>query len=169
MLPILPSPPPPKGEGNASSCACPTCRQACEHKPGWLMPGEAEVAAEALGLSPRDFFRRFLAVDWWDGDPRDGHYDLENVFVLAPAVGGCAGGMYPANPKGRCVFYTDARLCAIHPVKPFECRTYAHGPKDDTHRQVAIAWIPHQEQIRDLLGREPVAEDYSPLDAIFGW
>jgi Fe-S-cluster containining protein len=31
---------------------------------------------------------------------------------------------YYAGEKGRCVFLSPEGLCAIHPVKPFECAAY---------------------------------------------
>lgn len=171
QLPMLPSPPAPAGEGTASSCACGRCKGACEHKPGWMMPGQLEKIAAALGLTPKECFDRHFAVDWWDGDPFQplhGPYEKkwENVFVLAPAIRGQPlGGMYPGEPRGTCVLFQNG-LCGIHPVKPAECANMVH---DQSHsvahafkRKIAVAWSTpeNQQQIRDLLGREPQAEEW---------
>ena len=113
------------------------------------MPGEAEIAAKTLGLSLEEFFKKYLAVNWWEGDP--------DIFVLAPAlVGEATGTEYPANPQGWCVFFVDG-WCTIHPVKPFECaQLICDDPNiGERHETVANAWIENQSQIVELLGREP--------------
>jgi hypothetical protein len=135
------------------------------------MPGEAERAAEQMGLSLREFFNRHLAVDWWEADGV-----LPTVFVLSPAiVGEEAGEEFPGDPRGICVFYQGGR-CTIHDAKPHECRVYWCGFKghmaDNVHREVAEAWNTpeHQQQIRNLLGREPEAAYYEGglLGGLFG-
>ena len=127
------------------------------------MPGEAEKAAQWLGVSLREFFDTYLGVDWWDGEPP--------VFVLAPAIVSMEpGSEYPADPRGRCVFYENG-LCKIHPVKPYECAFYHHSDSDEViqerHRRVAEAWKEHQEQIKNLLGREPEALEWDMFSALF--
>ena len=148
------------------SGTCSYCRDGCDHKPGWFLPGEAEKAAELMGMSLADFFRQYLAVDWWTGDP--------NIFLLSPAiVGEESGSEFPGNPRGTCVFYKDER-CQIHAAKPFECRDRWCGsraaPRAVTHEDVAMAWTGHQDVIAELLGREPEAEEYygGGLSGLFG-
>lgn len=152
-----------------SECACEGCQRACRQVPGWFRPGEAEKAAAHLNLSLRVFFKRYLAVQWWEGADK-------NTFALAPALKGAeSGAMYPANPKGECVFFQGGR-CAIHPVKPWDC---SHGNPHDAHtdakhaafvqaraRTVAL-WTKRQDQIASLLGRKPRAAVYSFLEAMF--
>ena len=136
-------------------CTCNECKAACQHKPGWFMPGEAEKTAKYLKLSFQDFFNKYLGVDWWEDDTP--------IFTLAPAiVGEETGSEYPGNPKGQCVFFNNNELCDIHPVKPFEC---ARMNCDETningcHEKVAKAWVDNQTQIIELLGREPKTEGY---------
>ena len=138
-------------------CTCNKCRKACSYTPGWFMPGEAEKAAEFLDLSLKDFFDKYLGVDWWVGKGE------EDIFVLAPAlVGEETGSEYPGDPKGKCIFFNKDELCDIHPVKPFECATLTcdgAGSKE-SHKAVAMAWKKHQNQIVELLGREPKLEAY---------
>jgi Fe-S-cluster containining protein len=140
------------------SGTCATCRQACAHKPGWFLPGEAELAAELMGLPLAEFFARFLAVDWWVAD----HRIDRTTFVLSPAIAGEeAGAEFPGEPRGECVFYKDQR-CQIHAAKPFECREHWCGNHDpgSPHEDAARAWTAHQDQIGALLGRDPEAEAY---------
>lgn len=139
--------------GTKDSCQCDSCKRACENKPGWFLPGEAEKAAKHLGIPLTEFFKTKLAVDWWDGS------DL--IFLLAPAlVGEPSGSEYPGNRRGTCIFYKKGK-CEIHAVKPFECREYIHDePTNGRHQSVADAWKVHQAQIRKLLKHEPRSSPY---------
>jgi len=150
---------------NKESCTCDKCSKACRFKPGWFKPGEAEKAAEYLGLNLADFFAKHLMVDWFEADGRD---EIElDTFVLSPAiVGKKAGSEFPADPHGRCVFFLDGK-CIIHTVKPFECREFLHTETSHEvkkrHLDVAKSWSSKKEQdlIRNLLGRNPVAEGWN--------
>ena len=148
-------------KGTVDSCQCAACRNACGHKPGWFLPGEAESAAATMNMTLKQFFDTYLAVDWWQGRP--------NTFVLAPAIRGYEGGMYPAKPTGACVLFKDG-LCTIHGQHPHECRAHlhtdTHAQVKVRHEQVAAAWAGHQRQITELLGHEPAAEDYDIVEAL---
>lgn len=140
------------------SGTCSECRSACTHKPGWFNPGEVEKVAEYLGISVQELFDTKLQVDWWE---EDGNHP-NDVFVLSPAVvGGTPGDMFSEDPKGTCVFYKNG-LCEIHEVKPHECRQTLGCQELDPelHPSFAYAWNDHQDQIRELLGREPYAAEY---------
>ena len=136
------------------SGTCQYCRDGCDLKPGWFMPGEAEKAAEFMSMTLPEFFAAYLAVDWWEDEP--------DIFVLSPAITGEETGTeFPGDPRGRCVLYEDQR-CTIHSVKPAECRERWCGDKaaPSMHHDVALAWAGRQDQIAELLGREPEAEPY---------
>ena len=143
------------------SGTCYKCSGACSVKPGWFLPGEAEKAADFLGVTLEDLFTTKLAVDWWESD----HEFPETVFLLAPAmVGETPGEEYPGDPQGTCVFLTEDKRCAIHEVKPHECAAYWHGEDANNipvrHKRVATEWTEHQDQITKLLGREPEESYY---------
>jgi Fe-S-cluster containining protein len=149
------------------SGTCERCRYGCTHKPGWFLPGEAEKAAEFMGMTLPEFFAAHLAVDWWESEP--------DIFLLSPALRGEeAGTEFPAEPRGTCAFYEEGR-CRIHPVKPRECRDALctdTGPSS-VHEDTAMAWKDHQGQVAELLGREPEAAPYggglfSGLADLFG-
>ena len=147
-----------------SDCKCTWCLDACRHKPGWFAPGEAELAAQLLGLKFEDFFAKYLAVDWWVESPVD-------IYVLAPAlVGQRAGHMYPAVPTGTCVLLTPEGLCSIHDHKPRECREAMHTDTPAEvrarHRRMYELWVDHQPQVRALLDREPVSASFTILDTL---
>jgi Fe-S-cluster containining protein len=153
-------------EEKKKSCTCWSCRSACSHKPGWFKPGEAEKVAEHLDVSLEELFSTKLQVDWWEADE-----DTEtDIFVLSPAVlHGRPGEEFDADPNGTCVFFVEGR-CSIHEVKPFECQE-ALGCEPTlprvAHRGAAMAWVEHQDQIKDLLGREPQSSAYMG-GSIFG-
>src|SRR6185503_136477 len=148
----------------ARDCKCTDCRAACEQKPGWFAFGEAELVAKHLEMSLKDLFTKYLMVDWWVDEP--------NVFLLSPAIKGYTpGSEFPGNPRGQCVSYKN-KECSIHAVKPKECRealgcdpaTYENG----LHASVKDTWNNEaaQAQIRELLNRDPEAEDYSIFDML---
>lgn len=147
--------------GTKESCTCDKCKSACQYKPGWFMPGEAEKLALHLGITVQDLFDTKLAVDWWVDDP--------DVFLLSPAIiSGEIGTEFPADPRGECIFF-EKGLCKIHPVKPFECREGFHeGDQSGRHQQVADAWRSHQEQIERLLDRQPQSQNFSLFDSLLG-
>jgi Fe-S-cluster containining protein len=156
------------------SCQCETCSKACSWKPGWFLPGEAEKAAKFMKMSFKEFFKKYLAIDWWNGKKVG-----EETFVIAPALTGQpTGEEYPANPTGACIFFVNKK-CSIHGAKPFECQMFWHGETPtshgkDRHKQVADAWRDHQNEVEQILGRKPAAPEptigdmLSMLSGMFG-
>lgn len=141
-------------DGTRDSCSCGVCQGACTYKPGWFLPGEAEKAAALMDMSLPEFFRTYLGVNYWPEDE-----GLPLTFLLAPAITRMSPGEeYPADPKGRCVFFQEGR-CQIHEARPHECRRYfhtdTHAETHAVHHEVAATWGEHQDQIQELLGREP--------------
>lgn len=134
------------------SGTCTKCQGACQQKPGWFRPGEAEKVAEYLGLTLQECFDQYLSVDYWVMLSDD------DIYVLSPAIvtddGTTAGLKFPSWPQGTCVFFKDGR-CGIHEVKPYECRTWWCGePIDadpDRHLNLSQEWLPYQTLPRELL------------------
>lgn len=152
-------------------CECRTCRSYCCNRPGFFAPGEAEGAAELLGVSLEELFRSSLVVEFWQ--PQDG---ADHTYLLAPAtVGRPAGGLAPLQPRGVCVFYTEGR-CAIHATKPLECRLADHRARDGMQEERAALverWRTPEgrAQIEALWGRplpEHPAEAADPRDLLTG-
>lgn len=131
-----------------NACSCSACVSACEYKPGWFMPGEAEKLAEALGVDLKTLFKKHLQVDYWARAEGD-------ILVLSPRINNRRGGTrFPFNPMGQCHWLKDG-LCEIHEKgKPFECAQNMHDGTDPRvhHEAVAMAWNTpeHQKQIEDL-------------------
>ncbi len=147
----------------SQECKCIKCADSCTYKPGWFLPDEIREAAEYLSLSEKEFFDKYLGVDWYENSSDD-------TFVLAPAIIEMyPGEEYPANPRGQCVFFNNG-LCDIHSVKPYECKESYHTDTDKLlkrkHLSVAQAWVIYQEKISILLGRDPISEYYSPIETL---
>lgn len=141
-------------------CSCGICVSACHKKPGWFLPEEIKPAADFLGLTEKEFFDKYLAVDYYMQD--------DMIYVLSPAVVGQETGKeFPLDPLGRCVFLKDDK-CSIHAVKPHECRSYDHRNENnkELHLKVAEEWIPHKNRIKELLGRDPCLEKPTIFDLL---
>lgn len=145
---------------------CDKCQSACKTKPGWFSPEQPKKVAEYLSITLKELFNTKLMIDWWEAD--------EVIFIIAPAIlQGNTGGMYPSNPNGKCVFFKKG-LCEIHEVKPIECREYICTEKAglfiERHKKTKNLWDneQHQNQIKQLLGKNPVAKSYGFMDS-FSW
>lgn len=139
--------------GDHNSCQCDECRAACERKPGFFLPGEAEILAANMGLTLQELFDRHLMVEQIPlTDDIFGKY----VGVLSPAVVGREPGTrFPfLEPRGTCVFFQNGR-CTVHVKgKPHECRVTIHHSAQsgrETRRDYAADWLPHQATIAPLL------------------
>lgn len=145
------------------SCDCDKCQSACTNKPGWFKPGEAEEVAEYLGLTIKELFDQYLAVDWFAKNK-----DLR-IFILSPSVKeGEPGGVFPFDPDGECVFFESGK-CKIHPVAPFECKEYCHDSSEKysgRHELVAKSWIGQEKYIESLLGYKPEIPEPTIADAL---
>lgn len=122
------------------SCTCERCVALCRYVPGCFMPGEAERAAELLGLPFDAFARQSLAIS---------EISDTDVLGLRPKTVG----------RNRCVFLTPLGRCAIHAAKPFECAAAWCGDgwierSDAAYHKVARAWqlSEHQQQLVQIRG-----------------
>lgn len=140
---------------------------ACKYKPGWFKPEEIEKAAAFLKMTVKEFFNKYLQVEYWEGDEQSSGKD---VFILAPVPGACSPGQL-ANYRvaiGTCVFLKDGK-CSIHPVKPFECKEMIHDVNDaGPHEEAMASWNNEkdQKQIAELLGYKPEIPEHSFLDGL---
>lgn len=139
-------------------CQCEHCQSACLKRPGWFKHGEAEKAAEVLGLTLQEFFDKYLVADFHYRDTSAGEVP---VWLLAPGIKSEPTGQEASfNPRGECVFFQDGK-CSIHATKPSECAFYDHTVPDGVameHRDSVVmeSWKKNQNQITELLGHEPV-------------
>ena len=148
------------------SCSCELCRDACRHKPGWFKPHEIALLAEFFKMETPELFKTYLGVDWWNSVDDNG-----DIFLLAPALD-CMdpGDTYPRDPRGRCIFFDNNEKCGIYSARPYECRVLHHDnfaeKSLETHKKVAKTWLPFQDMVRELLGREPEALQFGLFDML---
>jgi Fe-S-cluster containining protein len=117
----------------------------CKSNPGWFAPGEADGAAEALGLDFETFARRYLVIDTVevDGAPVDvfvpvkvGRDGTPNARTLSRV-----DRLYVQLPNP-CVFF-ERDGCAIYAARPYECRRYICTNKasdNPSHEQIGRMW-----------------------------
>jgi Fe-S-cluster containining protein len=151
------------------NCTCDKCKNACINRPGFFLPDEIEPAARSKGMSVKDYFNKYLVVDYF----LKGDYYKRDVFILAPGtMKSDCGREAPFNPKGHCVFFNKKELCDIHTVKPRECAVADHIITEKNYRkermEIVKAWDNRQSQdmIRELLGREPIVPKPTMSDII---
>jgi len=117
----------------------------CKSHPGWFGPGQVERAAELKGMTPDDFVKQYLVVDWLD-------LDGERIHVFAPAKIAIDGDpLYPTGKvvdtlyqllRSPCIFY-NGDGCRIYQSRPIECERYVctNMPEDNiSHAEIARMW-----------------------------
>lgn len=97
-------------------CSCKLCTECCKREPGWFVPDEIAVAATFLKVSEKEFIEQYCEEHLEDG-----------VLSLSPA----------RKPKRKeCIFLEKSGLCAIHPVKPYECRKVYGCQQESRHTRL---------------------------------
>lgn len=129
------------------SCTCEKCVKACKHQPGWFAPGEAENAAEFLGVEFEKFSKDSLIKDHCSSQiaknapyvwaPRKRGVDIVSDEIRKPKE---------QWTEGDCIFLFEDR-CSIYPVRPFECRKafacdFKEGARDKIENMYIEAGAP---------------------------
>jgi Fe-S-cluster containining protein len=117
----------------------------CKSNPGTFAPGEAEKAAELLGLTPDQFVRKYLVVT-------SATVDGEEVPMFTPVKLGQENKpqIKPGTPadrlyymfRGPCIFFKD-NGCRIYEARPLECIRYVctNAPEDNLDKvELARIW-----------------------------
>lgn len=139
--------------GNAICVACKG--ECCKKSAGGYHPDDFELLT-VDSLAAR-FATGQYAIDWWDGDPRDGQEEgegeLDRALYVRPAHAE-EHGLYQPSWGGTCVHLAvgGCRLplherpkgcCDLEPCLKGEC-SGEYGK-----RAAAIAWLPHRQLIED--------------------
>lgn len=85
---------------------CTQCSRCCTGPQGyvWLSPSDQESIARHLGLAVGVFLKRYVRL-------------VGKLLCLVD------------KPNGDCIFLTEDKRCAIHPVKPRQCLTFPFWPR----------------------------------------
>lgn len=137
-------------EGNFAAEICAGCGACCRRMPGAAFPEDfptMESVKEAIDSGR-------WAVDWWEGDPREGHRELDKGLFIRPATKGSEGLRRDPSWGGECTFLTEQGCELTVNRRPRECRMLAPNPtgpcRGDTEsdkQAAAVAWI---ERAADL-------------------
>lgn len=123
------------------SCSCEKCAESCHGTPGWFLPGEAERAAESLGVTLQAFFDKYLVVEWW-GDVRPWAYLLMPRRVNQPnTIATERDGLWFATGTCALLGPDGCRLAADK--RPHECAVARTCSPQHTHnprRGIAKLW-----------------------------
>lgn len=130
---------------------CGNCKgRCCRIMPGIYSPKDFDnLESDLIGLLKTGFF----SFDTWEGDPREGKAEFEEVFYFRPSTLECKGGHIDRSWGGRCIFLTESGCCAA--IKPWQCKTLE--PKEKKCEQhydkesAVIEWIPFQQNIKNIL------------------
>ena len=163
----------PRIENKALCVAC--GGHCCKNYAGCMWPDEFANLDELVeGLADG-----VLAIDQWEGDPRYDEYvegGLGCCLFIRPAhKPGTGAACHPVDKVydnrsygGECV-HLDRDGCRLEwDDRPTQCRMLKPGTKEDgcqiqgkyTKRDAALAWLPHQEKIREA-GRAAEAQIFA--------
>jgi len=165
-----------------TSCDCQKCKKCCWQSMGWFGSiEEVEGAAKIMNIPVKEFAKKYLIREWWDGEdafvpaPRKNFSrmkkELKEVHKIYEKHGlDLLKQQYKRNGEGfvvaswahnlmigyACIFLTKDQKCAIHESKPRECReAFGCRPmsKKDKNIRLKIAryWLKHQDYINNLL------------------
>jgi len=91
----------------AAPCSCNACNNGCEFGSGLLAGKDLKNISKFLNIPEEELKSSFLEET-----------ELFNKKLFRPKLL-----RHKNKPYGRCIFYNDGEGCAIHPVKPLECKT----------------------------------------------
>jgi len=130
----------------------------CKQYPGTMSPedvlkvGKSDDMAEAVAavLATGDY-----AIDWWEGDPRDGHNELDRGYFLRPRVMDDRR-VFSPTWGGSCVFLTPDVGCRLPALaRPTGCRQLEPQPDnnciahDGGKHICALSWLPYYAIIEE--------------------
>ena len=127
----------------------------CKAMPGACFPSDFAFPANTTKLAVALKSGRY-AIDWWEGDPREGKDEYSRGFFVRPAVKGKEGILYDPTWDGECTFL-DTNGCQLDKNnRPLNCKKLepVAGGKckihDDASKQgAAIAWLPYYKELAE--------------------
>lgn len=135
-----------------------------------LMPGIA--VPEDFGAPDRDTMRSRLraafetkrwAIDWWEGDPREGSNALDSAEFVRPATRGKEGTLFDPSWGGTCTFLGPKGCELAHDDRPRNCRGLVpnhpnscaeeHSDGERVEKvDYVLAWIPYLGLLLEVAG-----------------
>lgn len=133
---------------------CAMCKgKCCKEYAGAYSPDDLQpITVESL----RELFATTLySVDWYEGDPREGHNELPFAYFIRPAHIGI-NQLKDPSWGGRCIHLGSAG-CKLSPkTRPKGCRDLNPTGKETCDGQYSkkaagIAWLPFEQVIKQSL------------------
>ena len=146
----------------------------CKRVPGAALPGDFGDGKEMIEARVSTALATgYWAIDWWDGDPREGETEMGRAFFLRPSTKEDAHrrifrGLWPSEGGG-CVFLRSNGCSLEHDQRPFTCRELVpvEGGRgcyssdemlkrpggENSKRVCTLEWLPYQ-QLLERVGRE---------------
>jgi len=135
---------------------CEKCRgECCKTLPGACYPEDFGLPSDFTKLDTALSSRRY-AIDWWEGDPREGKDELPCGYFIRPATKDKIGILHDPSWGGECTFLTKTGCELLADNRPLNCKKLE--PKktkpclihnDSGKRQAAIAWIPYHKKLEE--------------------
>lgn len=123
----------------------------CKAYPGAMSPADvlrlsgSNDMAEAL---TETFATGDYVIDWWEGDPREGHTELDRGYYLRPRVKD-DGRVFSPSWGGACTFLISGVGCRLSAEdRPETCRALEPVPNGKciahagNKRAAALRWMP---------------------------
>ncbi len=145
-------------------CACDKCISACKYRPCWGTIEDMENIIDK-GFSASLMLEHCLVLEHWSPYKEDG--EIENVFLLVPALRGYEGRRAPFYPIGTCTFLNKEDRCIIHKIKPTLGKVMSHndiGSELGEHKIVAKSW--YCEEGINLIERWKELVNFNDVDKI---
>ena len=134
------------------SSLCRECNgRCCKGMPGAMSP--IDVHPLTKGRIVEMLLSGQYAIDYWEGDPREGEDEMSVAYFIRPAVAGCDK-LVDASWGGPCGLFVDGTGCSLsYEDRPQACRSLQAD--EDGHcrcehnikQQIAIDWLPYNDMI----------------------
>jgi len=153
---------------NETAAQCVICKGVCcRAMPGVIFPDDVTPGQVKEMLASGRY-----AIDWWEGDPREGMDELPQAEYLRPAIKGMEGWQRDPSWGGECTFLTPTGCELAYENRPRECRGLIPGvdgppcftPPAVSKKAAAIAWLPLRAF---LLALEPKEEQDTSDPAVY--
>jgi len=145
-------------ENNENFETCKRCGgQCCKNCAGIYHPDEILKLPDHI--IKQMFESKLLAVDTWDGDPRDEYEEdkeLYRVYYFRPRHKN-EDHIVSESWGGECVHLTETGCSLAFKDRPYQCRALIPGEERCTwepeceKRFVSVLYIPHQDKIEELI------------------
>lgn len=121
----------------------------CKKLPGGAWPEDLMIDNECF---EDVLFKLFVSgnwvIDWWEGDPREGKYDMDRGYFVRPAIVNCER-VFDPSYGGKCCFLSADGCLLSFEKRPRECRDLIPNENGKCFfdgiygkKSAAIAWIP---------------------------